>query len=583
MDAFVSNLTLPCTSDDLIAYRLLASSFQPWPIIPPLALLATYCNTVGVLETMGECIHAVVLGVHFYNTVQCGSNTYALWYLSLAPVSIESDVTTNTRSEVERLAFLITALTEEEILAAPACIHCGCRDSSIATDVGYIEAVGPLFAQWEAKLRCRLSIVHKMMQYGTAIKVWKLDIDANHVVSAAVPITSITNVSCISHHIVGAYLHCETWLASSSVTRLREPFIVTTGAIGSAVFNVKNSSSLSTTAANGTGSRAVWFPTFSDAEIDALHVVVKTRQGVYTYHVDDGDSQTAKRGRYVEDLTVDDVFHTVDVSVGMHNCIVHVRVLHAPFHVLWVNEDAIWNGGLVPFFSALYKRIYSGFDGLRPIMAAVFPKSAPLGSPFPPSLPSFPLMPLRFGVPPKPADYHIGSPFDVRILLDVCQKLAHTQFADAVICSAVDIAHEPFACGLREDIQCRVQNWSPWTVELNYAICGADPGVAVVSVNHYLLSVDISCVLCFAIGIHFRGGPEVETLDHLVSRGSVSACSAIAAAYSAIIATLMECLMAAGFTWAAIDHRILHFVSFRDCVIESEVSVLLAFFALYCV
>ncbi|ATI21928.1 ORF40 [Alcelaphine gammaherpesvirus 1] len=130
--------------------------------------------------------------------------------------------------------------------------------------------------------------------------------------------------------------------------------------------------------------------------LDSLEVTIKTKLGTYTYSNNTGeaDPPSTKVARRQDQVKILDIFEPCDYVLNLGGSDVTVKLIDVPFDCLVVNDECRWNPGLNVFFSALYKKIYGGIYGFKPLFFIAEPSD--LTFPTSPFFSSFPNISIEY-------------------------------------------------------------------------------------------------------------------------------------------------------------------------------------------
>lgn len=271
-------------------------------------------------------------------------------------------------------------------------------------------------------------------------------------------------------------------------------------------------------------------------------VHLKTVLGSYV--CDSGDSPDNKKQR-VSTLSIVDIFKITDVSLKLStNTIIQVRIYTAPFHILWVHEECKWNGYLAEFFRALHSKIYTGFNGMRPLFCYIFPPAVDGPTTFPPVFTSFPFLCMRYGKPKKIIQEAIKS--DNFSIFSKLPSLSKSEFADILL-------------GVKRGPCIELMTmWPLFTKELNNGI--VDQNKIIISESMTVMEIDFCKSFSSVYDIDLSPA-RLDTFQEIIDVLSVSARDSMISKYNEFLFAIISSGHSHGFTWAAIHNCTVYMIS----------------------
>ncbi|ACY41112.1 helicase-primase subunit [Wood mouse herpesvirus] len=267
-------------------------------------------------------------------------------------------------------------------------------------------------------------------------------------------------------------------------------------------------------------------------------VYLKTSRGVYVY---DSRDTSPKKAR-LDSLTIEEIFSPVDTILHVAGSPITVRTFKTPFHILWVDNDSVWNGYLSEFFRALYVKLYGNFFGLKPILAYVFPAAVESPTFFTTIFTSFPFLCLRFGKPVKTSCVHLQR--DCLKILAKLPNVIRSPLADKVL--DIKVLKKPIT-----------NMWPLLTRELNGSLAGDNKVIIIKECN--VVEIDftkaflISCNMPYAVYWH-------EQMLEIVNVITDEMKDSLVSKYNEFLYAIISSGNRHSFTWASISKCIVHMV-----------------------
>lgn len=427
---------------------------------------------------------AVVKSVNFLNIWSNSNKIFAIWLVDTLEASGES-----------RFCFVTQELLghDKKIL------------SQELSDSDHHVSAGKEFMQWEMALRAQNHVLSQLMLYsGFKNKVFELDLKDSNIVKAS-PLDECTGFTPFS--LSPGYLYCQTKLVKKEVC------------------NEENNS----------------------FEVESLDIFIKTKAGTYSYCTDDANEASgAKKPRSDESLQILDIFvpATYTVCVGGQN--VATKLARPIFDYLVINDDCKWNRGLIVFWGALYKKIYSNYYGLKPSLQYLFPTLSEFD--LCPHFPSFPHVPMVFSSDFKDARLEAPAP---TALLSLKNKQINNFLLECVFkCSIPPVPSE---------IKCAVGIlWPFGATEINHKLMTGTSGSIVNVTDPHTLHV---------VSFNLRGVPERRSFSHWLNLKLWATFSTEAPRaslntwYSCLVYSVMNFCNLHGLTWMAFHRNAFYLIS----------------------
>nr|AIA82785.1 helicase-primase complex component [Bovine gammaherpesvirus 4]QJC19167.1 helicase-primase complex component [Bovine gammaherpesvirus 4] len=286
-----------------------------------------------------------ILGLHFYTVIP---GKFCVWYVTYVSQGNET---------VDSFAFIVTKLSKTELDSFP----------NLQPPPYNAYLLNLELMVWELQVRLQNPLIRKLMgnQKGTFIITTTQD---KIILDVQVQETEVQPT------LSGAYLVCDSTQTFNCGSATEEPRMICD----------------------------YWYPKMlQGSSVEDIEVYIKCTLGVYNCSSSACKKPANKKTR--GDLQICDLFSPMDHQLTLENEVYTFRVYSAPFHFLWVNKDALWNGCLSEFFRALHNRIFNNFKGFIPPLTYAFPGGAPGPTEFGAHFGAFPFTLLFFESPSRAA------------------------------------------------------------------------------------------------------------------------------------------------------------------------------------